>query len=77
MKTYCLKCRKHTENIDPKILSTSNDKPMILSKCAICGSKKSRFIKNQEAKELLSKLGIKKPLSKVPILGDILFLGHV
>ena len=47
---------------------------MILSKCAICGSKKSRFIKNQEAKGLLSKLGIRAPLSKVPILGDILFL---
>ena len=46
---------------------------MILSKCAICGSKKSRFIKNQEAKELLSNLGIKTPQSKVPILGDILF----
>ena len=46
---------------------------MILSKCAICGSKKSRFIKNQEAKGLLSKLGIKTPLSKVPTLGDTLF----
>ena len=45
---------------------------MILSKFAICGSKKSRFIKNQEAKELLSKLRIRTPLSKVPILGDIL-----
>ena len=46
---------------------------MMLSKCAICSSKKSRFIKNQEAKGLLSNLGIKTPLSKVPILGDILF----
>ena len=46
---------------------------MLLSKCSICGSKKSRFIKNQEAKELLSNLGIRTPLSKVPILGDILF----
>ena len=46
---------------------------MILSKCAVCSSKKSRFIKNQEAKGLLSKLGIKTPLRKVPILGDILF----
>ena len=73
MKTYCLKCRKDTENIDPKILSTSNGKAMILSKCAICGSKKSRFFKNQEAKGLLSNLGIRAPLSKVPILGDILF----
>ena len=45
---------------------------MTLSKCAMCGSKKSRFIKNQEAKGLLSKLGIRTPLSKVPILGDIL-----
>ena len=46
---------------------------MILSKCAICGSRKSKFINKQEASELLSKLGIKAPLSKVPILGDILF----
>ena len=46
---------------------------MVLSKCAICGSKKSRFIKNQEAKGLLSNLGIRAPLIKVPILGDILF----
>ena len=46
---------------------------MILSKCAICGSKKSRFIKNQEAKGLLSNLGIRTPLSKVPLLGETLF----
>ena len=46
---------------------------MILSKCAICGSKKSRFIKNQEAKGLLSNLCLRTPLSKVPILGDIFF----
>ena len=46
---------------------------MILSKCAICGSKKSRFIRNQEAKRLLSNLGLRKPLSKVPILADMLF----
>ena len=69
-----LKCKKKkTKNINPKISSSSNSKAMILSKCAICGSKKSRFIKNQEAKELLSNLSIKTPLSKVPILGDILF----
>ena len=46
---------------------------MILSKCTICGSKKSRFVKHQEPKGLLSKLGIKTPLSKIPVLGDILF----
>ena len=61
MKSYCLKCRKDTEHIDPNISSTSNGKVMILSKCAICGSDKSRFIKKQEAKEVLSNLGIKIP----------------
>ena len=72
MESYFLKCKKHTENINPQVSSTSNGK-IILSKCTICGSKKSRFIKNQEAKGLLSKLGIKTPFSKLPILGDILF----
>ena len=73
MKSYCLKCRKDTENIDLKVSKTSNGRTMVLSKCAICNSRKSRFIKNQEAKRLLSNLGITTPLSKVPILGDILF----
>ena len=73
MESYCLKCRKNTENINPEVLSTSNGRVMILSKCAICGSKKSRYIKHQEAQGLLSKLGIKTPLSKIPILDDILF----
>ena len=73
MKSFCLKCRKDTENIDPEISSTSNGKAIILSKCAICGSKKSRFIKNQKAKGLLSHLGARTPLSKTPISGDILF----
>ena len=52
MKSCCLKCRKDTENIDPKISSSSNGRAMVLSKCAICGRKKSRFIKNQEAQGL-------------------------
>ena len=73
MKSYCLKWRKDTKNINPRVSNTSNGKTMILSKCAICGSKKSRFIKDQEAKGLLSNLGVRTPLSKVPILGDILF----
>ena len=73
MESYCLKCKKYTGNIDPKISGTSNGKSMILSKCAIYNSKKSRFIKEQEAKGLLSKLGVKIPLAKIPILGDILF----
>ena len=68
-------CKKKTttENINPQVSSTNNGKAMILSKCAICGNKISRFIKNQEAKGLLSNLGTKTTLSKVPIFGDILF----
>ena len=73
MKSYCLKCRKNTENISPQVSKRSNGRRMLLSNCAICNSKKSRFIKNQEAKGLLRNLGIRAPLSKVPILGDILF----
>ena len=73
MESYCLKCKKYTKNINPQVSSTSNGKFMILSKCAICNSKKFKFIKKQDAKGLLSKLGIKTPLSNVPVLGDILF----
>ena len=73
MESYCLKCKKYTKKINPQVSSTSNGKMMILSKCAIFNSKKSKFINKQEAKLLLSNLGIKTPLSKVPILGDILF----
>ena len=73
MKSHCLQCKKDTENINLKISNTSNGRKMILSKCAKCGIKKSRFIKNQQAKGLLSNLGIRTPLTKVPILGDILF----
>ena len=73
MKSYCLKCRKDTENINPRVSKTSNGRTMVLSKCAIFDSKKSKFIKNQEEKGLLSNLGVRTLLSKVPILGDILF----
>ena len=73
MESYCLKCRKYTKNINPQVSSTSNGKIMILSKCAICNNKKFKFINKQEAKGLLSKLGIKTPLGKIPILGNILF----
>ena len=63
MKTYCVKCRKDTENIDPKLVR--NNRLITQSKCPVCGIKKSRFIKEQEAKGLLSNLGIKTPLSKI------------
>ena len=71
MLTYCLKCRKDTKNIDAKMIKTKNVKLVLLSKC-VCSSKKSRFIKEQEAKGLLSNLGINTPLSKIPLL-NVLF----
>ena len=73
MKSYYVKCRKNTDDINPRVSNTSNGRTMVLSKCAISDSKKSSFIKNQEAKGWLSNLGIQTPLSKLPILGDILF----
>ena len=73
MESYCLKCKKYTKNINPQVSSTSNGKLIIISKCAICGGRKSKFIIKEEVKGLLTKLGIKTPLSKIPVLGDILF----
>ena len=73
MKIYCLKCNKYTKNINPQVSSTSNGKTMMISKCKICNSRRCKFIKKQEAKGLLSKLGIKTPLNKIPLLGDIFF----
>ena len=60
MKAYCMKCRIDTENIDPKMVRTINSRLIIQSKCSACGIKKSRFLKEQEAKGLSSNLGIKK-----------------
>ena len=73
MLLYCLKCKKNTESINPKVPKTTNGKAMILSTCGMCGSKKSKFIKEQEPKGLLSNLGLRTPLNKIPVLGDILF----
>ena len=73
MLSYCLKCKKNTESIDPNVSATSTGGTMVLSKCAICGSKKSKFFKKQEVKVLLSNLGIRTPLSKISVLGDVLF----
>ena len=85
MKTYCVKCRKNTENLNSKIFKTKNGRLIMQSKCADCGIKKSRFVKEQEAKgllrfvkeqeakELLSSLGLKTRLSKIPLFGDIFF----
>ena len=73
MLTYCLKCKRCTNDIDAKTLKTKNGRLILSSKYAVCGSKKSRFMKEQEAEGLLGNLGIKTPLNKIPLLGDILF----
>ena len=73
MESYCLKCKKNRKMINPQVSSTSNGKLMMLSKCAIYGSRKSKFINKQDAKGILSSLGIKTPLIKIPLLGDVLF----
>ena len=72
MKAYFVKCKKYTENIDPKIIRTKNSRLVMQSKCSVCGIKTSRFVKEQEAKGLLSNLGIKTSLSKIPLL-NVLF----
>ena len=71
-ETYCLVCKKNTKNTNPKIVRNRQNRLMIQSNCAICRSKKSRFIKEQQAMGILSNLDIKTPLSKVPLL-NILF----
>ena len=68
MTTYCLSCKKDTKNIDPKVVKTKNNRLMMLSKCSVCNNKKFRFISEQQAKGLLSNLGIRTPLSQIPLL---------
>ena len=72
MKNYCLKSKTNTDNIDPKMFKTKNNRLIMQSKCSVCKNKKSRFVKEQDAKALLSQLGIKTPLSKIPLL-NVLF----
>ena len=73
MLTYCLKCRKNTKIKDAKMIKTKNGRLALSSKYTVCGSKKSRFMKEQEGEGLLSNLGIKTPLNKIPLLRDLLF----
>ena len=73
MLSYCLKCKKNTEKVNVRVSKVINGKTLILSKCAICGGKKSQFIKEQGAKGLLSNLGIRISVSKIPLLRDIFF----
>ena len=72
MLTYCVQCRKDTEKIDPKMVRTKYNKLIMQSKCPVCRIKKSRFVKEQKVKGLLSNLGMKTPFSKIPLL-NVLF----
>ena len=73
MLLYCFNCRKNTEIKNSKVLKTKSGRIMLLSKCALCDSKKSKFVKEQEASGLLSSLGTKVPLSKIPLVGPFFF----
>ena len=73
MLSYCLKYRENEESKNQKIATTKNEGIMHLSKCAVCDSKKSKFMKEKEASGLLSSLGIKAYLSKIPLIGSLLF----
>ena len=73
MFSNCLKCRKNTERKNAKVVKIKNGRIMLISKYAVCDSKKSKFIKEKEASGFLSSSGIKTPLSKIPLLGPLLF----
>ena len=73
MLLYSLKCRKYTENKNPKVIKTESRRITLLSKCEVSDSKKSEFIRELVASALISSLGIKKPLGKIPLLGSLLF----
>ena len=72
MKSYYVKCKNDTENIDLKMVRTENSRVNMPAQYSVCGIKKSRFVKEQEAKWLLSNLGIKTPLNKIALL-NVLF----
>ena len=66
--TYCVKCKKDTDNIDTKMFRTKNNRLLMQSEYSACINKKSIFVKEQEANGLLSELGINTPLSKISLL---------
>ena len=72
MNTYYMKCKSDTENVNSEMFRTKNNRLIMQSKCSACGIKILTFIKEQEEKDLLSNLGIKTPLSKIPLL-NVLF----
>ena len=73
MLSYCLKCRKNKQSKNPEVMKTENGRIMLLWKCAVCDSKKSKFIKVEEPTGLSNSLGKKAPLRKIPLIDPLLF----
>ena len=73
MLTYCLKCKRNTESKDAKMIKTKNGKVILSSECVVCGNNNSRFKKEQKASGIFSSVGIRTPLNKIPVLGNIFF----
>ena len=72
MISYCLKCRKNTESKNPKVVRTKDGRIIVLSKYSVCNIKNWKFLKEQEARGLLSNLGIRVPLNRISSLGPVL-----
>ena len=73
MLSYCLKNRKNTKSKNPEVVKRKYKRIILLSKCSLCNSKKSKFVIEQEARGLLSSLRIRAPLNQISLLGPILF----
>ena len=72
MNTYYMKCKSDTENVNSEMFRTKNNRLIMQSKCSVCGIKRTKIVKEQKKKGLLSNLGIRIPLSKIPLL-NVLF----
>ena len=77
MLSYCLKYWKNAGSKNLQVVNSKNRRRMLSSKSEVCGSKISKFIKEQEASRLLSSLGVKAPLSKIILVGPLLFFFHL
>ena len=71
MQTYCVSCKRNTGNLGAKVIKTKNGRPQMKSTCSVCGKKKSQFV--AKGSGILSNLGLRTPLRKIPLLGDVLF----
>ena len=71
-KTYCIVCKKDTKNNNCKVFKTKNERIILTSICSVCNNNKSRFVRKNEGSGLLLSLGIRTPLSKIPLL-NVLF----